>query len=266
MNGWFDAHNHLQDARLGDAREIARTMKREGVETAIVNATCQADWNEVHARVARSMGDEQAPELLPAFGVHPWQAASVDEGWLDDLRDYLVTHPQASVGEIGLDRWVDSPSLEVQRPVFRAQLELAVQLRRPVIIHCLKAWGDLLEQLQACPPQAPFLMHSYGGSLEFAQRLIPQGAYFSFSGHFLQERKASVVEVFRQLPKDRILMETDAPDMLPPAAQISHALPEGINHPANLAAVGEALADRLGVEPESWRELTAENARRCFGL
>jgi TatD DNase family protein len=105
-------------------------------------------------------------------------------------------------------------------------------------------------------------MHSFGGSIETARRLIPLGAYFSFSGYFLSDRKAAVLDVFRQLPPDRILLETDAPDMLPPPDFITHPLPEKRNHPANLAAIGRALAAALGIEPER----LADNSAHCFGF
>ena len=116
------------------------------------------------------------------------------------------------------------------------------------------------------PAAAAFLMHSFGGSIETARRLIPLGACFSFSGHFLHPRKAAVLEVFRQLPRDRILLETDAPDMLPPDDIITHPLPENLNHPANLPAIGQALAAALGMSPADLAELTRNNAARCFGI
>jgi TatD DNase family protein len=109
-------------------------------------------------------------------------------------------------------------------------------------------------------------MHSFGGSIETARRLVPLGAFFSFSGHFLHPRKSAVLDVFRQLPPDRILLETDAPDMLPPAEAITHPLPENHNHPANLPAIGHALAAALGIPPETLAETTRRNARQCFGF
>ena len=109
-------------------------------------------------------------------------------------------------------------------------------------------------------------MHAFGGSMETARRLIPLGAYFSFSGHFLDARKASVLETFRQIPRDRILLETDAPDMRPPDELLTHALPENLNHPANLPAIGRALATALTMHPEDLAELTWNNAAACFGL
>jgi TatD DNase family protein len=139
-------------------------------------------------------------------------------------------------------------------------------MERPLTIHCLKAWAPLFEAFSEVPPPDRFLMHSFGGSIETARRLIPLGAFFSFSGHFLHHRKRAVLEVFRQLPPDRILLETDAPDMLPPCGIITHPLPEARNHPANLPAIGLALAAALGMMPEHLAELTCENTRRCFGI
>ncbi len=265
MSGYFDAHLHLQDERLGDAFELARHMRRAGVEAAVIDATRQSDWNKVHQLTAWSMGEE-VPELFPAYGIHPWYADTAAEGWLEDLQDYLATHPSASIGEIGLDAWIEAPHLDLQRPIFRAQLELAAQLSKTMSIHCLKAWGPLFEELKACPPTAPFLMHSYGGSIEFAEQLIPLGAYFSFSGYFLQERKAAAFRVFEQLPMERILIETDAPDMTPPIGFVAYPLADGLNHPANLVAIAEALAERLGMSPQELAQRCTRNAKVCFQI
>jgi len=235
-------------------------MRAAGVERCVVNATREVDWPAVEA-LALAHPDF----VLPAFGIHPWQAHTAAEGWRERLAALLEKHPQATIGECGLDQWISSPSIEIQRPVFRDQLRLAREMKRPLTIHCLKSWGALFEDFAAEPPPPAFLMHSFGGSIETARRLVPLGAYFSFSGYFLHERKHAVIEVFRQLPQDRILLETDAPDMLPPPAHISHPLPENHNHPANLPAIGHALAAALGMPPARLEELTRDNAARCFG-
>jgi TatD DNase family protein len=235
-------------------------MKQAGVVGCVVNATGEADWEAVE-----KLANDHPGFISPAFGIHPWQAHTASDGWQQRLRSLLEKYPRASIGECGLDHWVSEPSLEIQRPVFTAQLRLARELDRPVTIHCLKAWGALFECFEAAPPPSRFLMHSFGGSIETARRLIPLGAYFSFSGYFLQPRKSAIPGVFKQLPTDRILLETDAPDMLPPPEAITHPLPESHNHPANLPAIGKCLAEVLGMSPGSLADLTNRNARRCFG-
>lgn len=259
MDRWTDSHNHLQDPRLGAPAPVIAAMRAAGVGRSVVNATCETDWPAVEALALAH------PDFItPAFGIHPWMAHSSEDGWRERLAGLLEKHPQASIGECGLDQWVASPSLEIQRPVFQNQLRLAREMRRPVTIHCLKAWGPLFETFTECPPPPRFLMHSFGGSIETARRLVPLGAYFSFSGYFLHPHKAAVLEVFRQLPRERILLETDAPDMLPPDENISHPLPEKLNHPANLPAIGRALAAALGITAQDLAELTRANAAAMF--
>ena len=116
--------------------------------------------------------------------------------------------------------------------------------------------SDLLAETP--PPR--FLLHSYGGSLETARRLLPLGAWFSVSGHFLHPRKAAALEVFRHLPRTRILIETDAPDMRPPDACTTIPLDDNLNHPANLPAIGRALAAGLGMDAGDFADLTRHNA------
>ena len=260
MPGWTDAHNHLQDPRLGEAAPVIAAMRAAGVERCVVNATREADWPAVE-KLALAHPDF----VFPAFGIHPWHAHTVTDGWQKRLASLLEKHPLASIGECGLDQWISSPPLEVQRPVFIDQLRLAREMDRPLTIHCLKAWGPLFDAFAEAPPPARFLMHSFGGSIETARRLIPLGACFSFSGYFLQPRKSAVVDVFRQLPPDRILLETDAPDMRPPETLVTHPLPENHNHPANLPAIGKALASALGMSRENLAALTRDNAARFLG-
>lgn len=255
---WFDVHNHLHDPRLGDAGETVAGMKAAGVTRCMVNATCEADWREV-----RSLAMAHTDFIIPAYGIHPWKADTAEEGWCGRLRELLAEDSAAAIGECGLDGWVKSPAMELQLEVFLEQLRLNREMKRPMTIHCLKAWGILLEAFSTVPPPPGFLMHSFSGSWEMARRLLDLGAWFSFSGYFLQERKQAVVEVFRKLPKDRILLETDAPDMRPPDEWVSHPLGNGWNHPANLPRIGEGLASALGVSADELMRLTAENAR-CF--
>ncbi len=256
---WIDAHNHLHDPRLPDPAGIVAEMKRAGVSRCVVNATRESDWTAVE-----SLALAEPDFINPIFGIHPWQAHTPQQGWEERLKNLLEKHPQSSIGECGLDGWVSEPAMEIQVPVFIAQLRIARDLGRPLSIHALKAWEELFTAFAEVPPPPSFLMHSFNGSIEIARRLAKLGAYFSFSGHFLHPRKAALLEVFRQLPADRILLETDAPDMRPPDEIITHPLPDHRNHPANLPAIGNALAKALGMSGEALAETTRENFERCF--
>ena len=253
----FDSHNHLQ--HFGEPAEIIREMRAAGIGGCTVNGTCEDDWEAV-AKLA-----EEFPGFVrPAFGLHPWHARKRSGKWLQALEGYLDRFPAASVGECGLDGWVSGPSIEEQREVFLPQLAIARERDLPVTIHALKAWEPLFEAFDAEPPPPRFLMHSFGGSPELVKRLVPLGARFSFSGYFLQPRQAQVVETFRAVPKDRLLIETDAPDMLPPPESISHPLPGEKNHPANLGRIAVAFAGHLEMTPESLAAVIAANHAALF--
>lgn len=230
-------------------------MQAAGITGCVVNATREDDWEAVAALAREFPGF-----VFPAYGIHPWFADTAEEGWEDRLRERLLFDPAASVGEVGVDGWVESPPMEVQIGVFVKQAEIAAEMGRVMTVHCLKAWEPLfaaMDRAAAWPEK--FLMHSFGGSIEVAERLAKKGAWFSFSGYFLHERKRKVLEVFRRLPEDRILLETDAPDMLPPDEAVAFPLLNGANHPANLLAIGKAFESITHAEM-LWK--IAENGRR----
>ena len=249
-----DAHNHLQDPRFDGCREeIVATMIKSGITRCVVNGTSPEDWPQV-ARLA-----EQYPDIvIPSFGLHPWKKPS--EGWQEKLTDYLEKIPHACIGECGLDRWIKGHDIDLQKRVFTAQLQIAAERNLPLSIHCLKAWGQLLEILESRPlPERGFLLHSYSGSAELVPRLAVLGAYFSFSGHLLHPGKQKLRDTLMTVPTDRLLIETDAPDMLPPQHLVRHPLEHQLNHPANLESIHAAASDFLdtsGVE---------ENFARLFG-
>ncbi|MEN9974445.1 MAG: hypothetical protein RLZZ282_451 [Verrucomicrobiota bacterium] len=257
---WTDAHNHLQDPRLGEAAPLITAMHAAGVGRCVVNATCENDWSAVESL---ALADPHG--VSPAFGIHPWHAHTAATGWLERLKELLENHPRSSIGECGLDQRATSAPMDIQRQVFRDHLRLARDMGRPLTIHCLHAWQPLFETFSETPPPPGFLIHAFSGSIELARRLIPLGAYFSFSGRFLDARNASTLETYRQLPRDRILLETDAPNMRPPDAFLTHAHPGHLNHPANLPAIGRALAAVLAIPPADLAALTRDNTAHCFG-
>lgn len=259
MELWTDSHNHLQDTRLGEPTPIIDAMRAAGVAHCMVNATSETDWSAVESLALAH------PEMIsPAFGIHPWKSHTATNGWQQRLAGLLEKYPHATIGECGIDRWVSSPPIHVQLPIFIDQLRLAREMRRPITIHCLNAWCILFEAFAECPPPPRFLMHSFGGSIEMARRLLPLGAHFSFSGYFMHPRKSAVLEVLRRLPSERILLESDAPDMLPPEEIISHPLSDQHNHPANLPAIGRSLAKVLGMAASDFAALTRTNAESMF--
>lgn len=261
---FFDAHNHLQDERFAARREeIVATASREGVARMVVNGSCEEDWAAVKQLAA------QFPQVLPSFGYHPWYLHERTEDWQRTLVRLLDTVPSA-VGEIGLDRWKPNLPYDGQEEAFTWQLRVAAERNVAASIHCLQAWGRLLELLQDNPrPARGFLLHSYGGSKEMVEPLAKLGAYFSFPGYFMHERKAKQRETFRAVPANRLLIETDAPDQLLPDSMnrfpISDSRGKPLNHPANLTAIHEFVAKERTMTPEDLAMCVEENFLRLFG-
>jgi TatD DNase family protein len=262
----YDAHNHLQDERFAGVQEaLLATARAGGVARMVVNGSCEEDWPAVAALARRF------PIVLPSFGYHPWHLQERSPLWRENLSQLLDQTPDAVLGEIGLDRWKPGLAYEGQEEVFTAQLRLAAERNLPASIHCLQAWGRLRELLREGPrPARGFLLHSYGGPAEMVAPLAKLGAYFSFPGYYLHERKARQRETFKRVPPGRLLIETDAPDQLPPAAALAHPLADpatgrSINHPANLGAIYRGLAAWLGEPVESLAARVEDNFLRLFG-
>lgn len=262
---FLDAHNHLHHARLAPhLREILASLARLPLAGAVVNGTHEGDWDAVAALAHAHRW------ITPSFGLHPWSAPQRTPDWLDALRRQLDAHPCAGVGEIGLDRWIEGHDLDDQRTVFTAQLALAAEQDRAATVHCIQAWGALWEIMRAHPlPRRGFLLHAYGGPLEMMPGFVERGAYFSFSPYFLHARKTAQREVFRQIPAERLLVETDAPDLRPPDERNAHPLHDAagqpINHPANIAVAYAGLAEIRGLAGQELAALVGRNFARLFG-
>jgi TatD DNase family protein len=261
---FYDAHNHLQDERLRPHLEsLIAEVERQGIATMVVNGSCEEDWPDVLALA------KKYPRVLPSFGYHPWYVTERTPEWREKLVSFLDKVPSA-IGEIGLDRWMENYDLPAQEEVFIWQLRLASERNVPVSIHCLQAWGRLLEILQKTPlPKRGFLLHSFGGPKELIPPFAKLGAYFSIPGYFAHPRKERQRETFRHVPVNRLLIETDSPDQLLPDSRNKFPLVElksgkPLNHPSNLVSVYEFTAGVLGASMEDLVARVEENFRRLF--
>jgi TatD DNase family protein len=272
----YDAHNHLQDERLAPHLDaILTTLTPAGITRMVVNGSCEEDWPAVLALAKRDA------RVLPSFGYHPWHVRERTTDWQHELIRFLDATPSA-VGEIGLDKWILEPRqaltgnlkspapLPEQEEVFVWQLRLAAERNLPVSIHCLQAWGAMLEILtRESRPRCGFVLHSFGGPREMVAPLAKLGAYFSLPGYFAHERKHRQREAFLAVPPDRLLIETDAPDQLLPDERNRHPLTDkttgkALNHPANLAAVYDFAAELFGEPLEKLAARVEENFLRVF--
>lgn len=259
-----DIHVHLQEKVLLDRiDEVMQACRAEGVKLLACNGTKPEDWADVAALA------ERYPEVLPCFGVHPWYVGEAGEAWEIQLRDFLQRHPDAPVGEIGIDRWIEPRDEALQERVFRRQLHIARELDRVAMVHCLRAWGWLMEILQTEKLPRAMLIHSFGGSAEMIKPLAECNAYFSFAGSIFEPKRQKLRDACKAVPRDRLLIETDAPALIAPEGHRKYHVTdengEVLNHPANLPYVYKGVAGLIGCSVDELREQVTANARAFLG-
>ncbi len=259
----FDAHCHLQDARLQAGwPAVLRRAAAAGVAGVNCCGCTEDDWPTV-AELARGREAAAAQRpgvmIFPSFGLHPCHVNGRSPDWLRQLEEVLMAQP-AGIGEIGLDRLAPGRNDADQERIFLSQLDLARRLRRPVTIHCRRAWGRLLEILRrdGLPP-AGLMVHAWSGSLEVQEELLTLGAYISFAGNISFPHHQRARRALLATPADRLLLETDSPDILPADAAGAW------NEPANLAMVLQAAAELRGVPAVDLAVALQANIRRFLG-
>jgi len=250
---FIDTHCHLDDdsfsGRLPEILELAWTA---GVTRFIVPGVGPTCWDKVMVVAAGNDGVFAAP------GVHPMRAGELDVPALAMLQKLA---PKAvAIGEIGLDYSYDIPR-EVQQAAFRAQLRLAVRLRLPVLLHCRRAFHDLLVILREEEvARVGGVMHAFSGSPEIAVECVNLGLFIGVAGPVTYDNAVRPVEVVRRIPLEHLLLETDAPDLTPVPYR---GCP---NEPAFLLETARKVAEIKCVPLEEVARITTATACHLFNL
>jgi len=233
----YDAHTHspptngttatlsvLNGTQPADWPKVATLADRANAPLAAHANTRVAPRTHTLAEIDPSTSDaaKPRPTLIPSYGLHPWYCAKAPSDWHAQLRTRLLADPRAQVGEIGLDRALlhraNAAPIATQLAALNAQLALAAELGRVATIHCVQAHGLLLDTLHNAPKLPRLLLHAYSGSAQLVKRFAALGAYFSFGINVLDPRRARLREALHSVPPDRLLIETDTPAGLTPAA------------------------------------------------
>jgi TatD DNase family protein len=238
---WIDINAHLE-LMSSPPEHVLEATRAVGVNF-IATGTHPDQWRWIEG---------QSP--YAAFGLHPHHVDQQCQ-WLTILEDLLTRYPQSAVGEVGLDFRSGMASKESQIHAFESQLALAQSLDRAVIIHAVKSHHDVINSLRRVKCER-FVIHAFTGSHDIASAYLSLGGYLSAGGLITREPKPRVISVFQSIPRDRILLETDAPD-LPIAGE-----QEG--SPAHLPLVGRALAGILGLSESALQQLCTQNAQNLF--
>ncbi len=253
---YVDVHCHLHDFRIiNDISGIVQRAEAAGVTHMVTCATMEENF------AATSALARQYPAIVPCYGIHPWFLESLSANWKQVLGDRVASEA-CGIGETGLDFTDKQADRDQQLAVFTFHLALARDLERPINIHIRKAWDPLVQMMKkAGPLKTPGMVHSFSGSAELVKVMERYNLYISFSGSVTRPEAKKVVKALNAVSRDRILLETDSPDIYP---SVSDPDPHGLNEPKNLPAIAQIASARAGVPyPEFVRSVYA-NAMTVF--
>lgn len=252
----FDTHTHLDSYKFDEDRhEVIQRAKDAGVHM-LLNIGFNRETIPTTIALA-----EQYDFIYAAVGWHPVDSIDMlpeDLEWIERL----CTHEKVvAIGEIGLDYHWDTSPKDVQQRVFREQIRLARKVGKPIVIHNRDAHEDVIRILkEENAAEVGGVMHCFSGSPETAKQCLDMNFYISFGGPVTFQNARVPKEVLKQVPLDKILIETDAPYLAP------HPFRGKRNESSYVALVAQTAAELLGKTVEEIGAITTENGKKCFGI
>lgn len=256
MMNLIDTHCHLHRQEFDLDRDgVLERAKAAGL-IALLDPATDLNSNRTVVDLA-----QKHSEVYAGIGLHPHDAWQMTPQVLAQLRELAKEPKVVAIGEIGLDYYRDLSPREIQKEVFRQLLRLSHETGKPVILHCRDAYPDLLAILRETrkPPIAG-LMHCFAGDLEIAKETLDLGLMISFAANLTFPKAQPLRNVARELPLEKVLLETDAPFLSPQAYRGKR------NEPAYLAELVRAWAQIQNRNPEEVARVTTANAQRLFGI
>lgn len=251
----FDTHAHLDDHAFDPDRDaLLAALPGQGIGL-LMNPGCSLATSRAACALAR-----EHSWIYAAVGSHPDAAAEVTPEVLEEYRRLIRENPKVkAIGEIGLDYHYEDVPRNIQQEAFLAQMELAREVKLPVIVHERDAHADGMTVVRHFP-EVTGVFHCYSGSLEMARELVEQGWYIGFTGVLTFKNARRALEVAADLPLDRIVLETDCPYMSPEPFRGKR------NDPGRLYRMAEALSALRGLPVEEIETITMENGKRLYRL
>lgn len=253
----FDTHAHYDDKRFDpDRDELLASLPAHDIGL-ILNPGCDVETSRKAVSYA-----QKYDFVYAAVGIHP---ENINESWNNDLsviQELAQTEPKVrAIGEIGLDYYweKDEHARARQQVVFARQMELARELDMPIIVHDRDAHGDCMEITRRYP-EVRGVYHCYAGSVEMARELLRLGYYLSFTGVITFKNARRAIEVIREVPIDRLMIETDAPYMTPEPFRGRR------NSSLYVYRMAETIAEIKGMSVEEVERITTENGKRLFAI
>lgn len=255
--GEIDTHFHalhIQNREV-DVAGLLRQCMASGLQACIDVGTSETDIEDRYQLLSG------IPGVYFAHGLYPSNADREDgDSALQVLEEALALPRTVALGEIGIDRYRDYATPELQRELLLHQVELANRHSLPVIIHNRDAEDELLSAFAECAPTCESVMHCYSGPASFVPRFLDLGFSFSFGGNVTFKNAPTVREAMQAVPLDRLMLETDAPYLAP------HPRRGRTNHPGLIGYTYDLVAGQRGIARDVLVASATENAKRVFGI
>ena len=255
---FFDTHAHYDDEKFNDDRdEVIMRAYNMGVEN-ILNVGINLDTSKKSIELARKYDFVYA-----AVGVYPHEIENLEQDYIKRLEDLINQNRDrvVAIGEIGLDYYYDFAPKDLQQKVFVDQINLAKKVGLPVAIHDRDAHGDTLDIIkQHGVSEVGGILHCFSGSQEMANEVLKQGLYIAIGGVVTFKNAKKIVDVIKNVPMDRLLIETDLPYLTPEPFRGKR------NESAYLKYVVEKIAKIKDLPEQEIANITTNNAKRLFGI
>ena len=251
----FDTHAHMDDRRFDADREaVLQGLNEKGVAL-VMNPGCSLESSRNAIALA-----ERYPFVYAAVGSHPDVADEVNEAVLEEYKKLCKLHPKVkAIGEIGIDYHYEDIPRDLQLKAFRMQMELAREVKLPVIVHEREAHEDGMAVVREFS-DVTGVFHCYSGSAEMAAQLVDKGWYIGFTGVITFKNARKAIETIQRIPLERIVLETDCPYMAPEPFRGKR------NDPGYMFRMAEKLAEVKGISVEEAQAVTLENGKRLYRI
>jgi len=251
-----DSHCHLQDkAFKNDLDAVIHEAGEAGVRTFLVPGTSIDD------SIAALDLAEKYKGVYAAAGIHPHDSSRVSSNWREELKSLTLNKKAVAIGEIGLDYHYDFSPRDIQKEIFRAQIEIAIETGLPMVIHTRKSMEDTFQILDETGGwKAGGVFHCFPGSLAEAEYVITKGFHISYTGVVTFKNSQNTREIVKKIPIEKLLLETDSPYMAPEPFRGKRC------HPALLIHTARIISEIKNLPIEKIGETTSDNFARLFKL
>ena len=250
----IDTHTHIDMIEGLSLEDVLKNARENNVDKIIVPCAYPKDVDKIYNLAVKY------DDVYGMLGVHPSEARDWDDALAEKIKEYSKNNKIVAIGEIGLDYYWDKSFNDIQKEVFIKQTKLANELNLPISIHDREAHKDTFDILKEYNKNSTIVMHCFSGSVEFARECIKEGWYIALGGVVTFKNAVKTKEVAKDVPLEKLLLETDAPYLTPVPFRGTE------NQPSYVRFVAEEIARLREISFEELADVTTKNAKDIFNI